>query len=210
MHGKGEIDEKMIKQLLTSEREEDHDVGLDLIIAKYGLIVWGSLRIWSTRARVFISPDDMVVIWYATLVSVASNVRDGKFEVEGRLQAYLCRIARRRAVDLFRKRILTVAVLESIAAPGLGNLDELLEEIVVFCLRRDLPPGERLTDIQRRQLLLDVSLFLQNMKLVSLATLTVEVNKRESEIATEGAVRGRRVQAWSKLRNYLKGRLYGD
>ena len=103
MHGPG--NEASIKKLLVSDKREERVSGLEQLDTEFRVLISGRIRHWSDTNGYRLTADNICDVWRETIKSVTQNVEKDRFKFDGRLNAYLGKIARRRAIDLLRKRI---------------------------------------------------------------------------------------------------------
>ena len=128
------FDEDGIKIRLAGQPEEIAE-GLDLIHRHLCKKISGHVR----SRFPGLSAEDLVDVWQDTLISAFRSASEGSFQLDGKLLPWLCKIARRRAVDMLRwdgkhrKAIRTTdeealdAVGEAIAGTSTGIRWKLLE-----------------------------------------------------------------------------------
>jgi DNA-directed RNA polymerase specialized sigma24 family protein len=196
--GPGENDD-VIKNLLLSGDSTRIEVGLILLDREYRNYIAGCVRRWSNRYKLRIPPDELADIWQETLMCVTRNVLNGKFTFDGKLGAYLGRIAYCRTIDYLRRLIPNCRAaeeqMETLCSPG--SRRDLIERIEACC--------SRIPETLQVVLRCDVRLFYQEFKWPSLAELTDEVNKQNGLELSTDVVRARRYRARQQLRAILRG-----
>lgn len=66
--------------------------------------VCGYVRRWSERYDLRLDPADLPVVWQEVLISLARKTERGDYEAREHHRAFLLWVAKRRAVDLMRRR----------------------------------------------------------------------------------------------------------
>jgi DNA-directed RNA polymerase specialized sigma24 family protein len=185
--------DESIKSLLLSSDALDRRKGFVELDEGYRRCVSGYVRSWSNRHAVRISPEDLADIWSETLTCVIDSVEGGRFHFDGDLGAYLRTIARRRAIDLLRRRITDYERAVQAFASGRFTCPscDLLEEIRA-CV-------EELPETLGIVLQCDVQLFYREYDWVSQDELTKEVNQCHGLGLTKDAVVSRRRRGRERL-----------
>ena len=194
----------VIKRLLVSRDPGDHRLGLEMLDQKYRRQIPAYIRHWSDALRYGLNAADLSDIWQETLMSVWRQVGRGNFKENGRLDALLRTIARRRAIDLLRRRPPHEWILGELEFEWVEWLDRN-EELVVAL--EDC--ATRLTERLRVVLLVDVDLFhAHGQEWVPLVELVIEINRRLNLSMSKKAVSNCRCRARQAMRDCLNEKGY--
>ncbi len=199
MRGPGNDDER-IKSLLLSGDSREQERGLILLDGAYRAAVSGHVRAWSDSHGVPLSSDDVADVWQNTLLSVHGNVQKGAFRRDGELFAYLCTIARRRAVDILRRRVPEYEdAVEEFSSAGTRCPEcEVLEEVQA-CV-------DKLPEKYQVVMECDVRLFFRYDGWPPLDALIEEVNRNDRPDVSSSTVISRRRRGRERLQILLNER----
>ncbi len=169
-------------------------------------MICGQLRCWRHRKGLALNADDVKYCWVQTLEAVKENVEAGVFREEGRLDAYLRTIARRKAIDLIRR-------LEGNRSTGLVRRATRLDHLPAPVQPPHMDPEliqqlearfENMAPKLRMVIRVDLQLCLAGGGTwASLEELTAEINKEYGLDLPASTIKARRPRAREELRRIL-------
>jgi hypothetical protein len=195
------IDDAVIMYLLTFPCATVMGIGLLLLDTKYKDKVLARLQRHFGGLSSGLDESDLFAVWETAIDCINENVKSGRFNPKGRLHGYVWVIAKRRALDLQKRRrpcvpgaVLDMDTLPSGYVPYASPSHEFIQAI------RDR--WQTLTSLQKRVMTHDVRLFIAARceKWPSLSALHEAVNADPRQrVLTSDSVRNARARGHKKL-----------